>query len=69
MDTETVSAPVKKTKGKKTSRETTLHTGLNPDLLHIAGKKAVASGYVVADGFVVCKGSDMCLTETKSCQK
>jgi len=69
MDTEMVSAPVKKTKGKKTSRETTLHTVLNPDLLHIAGKKAAASGYVVADGFVVCKGSDMCLTETKSCQK
>ena len=40
----------------------------NTDLLHLAGKKASAEGYMLEDGFVVCKGSGFCEKETKSCQ-
>lgn len=40
-----------------------------PTLLHLAGKKAQAKGYLKDDGsFVVLKGSAFCSEETKSCQ-
>lgn len=40
-----------------------------PTLLHLAGKKAQAKGYLKDDGsFVVLKGSTFCTEETKSCQ-
>lgn len=40
-----------------------------PTLLHLAGKKAQAKGYLKDDGsFVVLKGSTFCSEETKSCQ-
>lgn len=40
-----------------------------PTLLHLAGKKAQAKGYLKDDGsFVVLKGSTFCMEETKSCQ-
>ncbi|MGZ1194008.1 hypothetical protein ACXO2V_09155, partial [Lactobacillus delbrueckii subsp. bulgaricus] len=39
-----------------------------PTLLHLAGKKAQAKGYLKDDGsFVVLKGSTSCSEETKSC--
>lgn len=39
-------------------------------MLHLAGKKARAEGYLNADGsIIVRKGSTFCLTETHSCQK
>lgn len=38
-------------------------------LFHLAGKKAVASGYVSDKGFVVLEGSQMCPTLRKSCSK
>ncbi len=38
-------------------------------MLHLAGKKAQAKGYLKDDGsFVVLKGSTFCAEETKSCQ-
>lgn len=37
-------------------------------LLHLAGKKAVAQGYVNDEGFVVLKGSQMSPTLRKSCR-
>lgn len=38
-------------------------------LLHLAGKKAVAHGYVSAEGFIVLKGSQMSPTLRSSCRK
>lgn len=39
------------------------------EIFHLAGKKAVASGWISDSGFTVCKGSGFCLTETKSCHE
>lgn len=75
--------PTKKTP-KKASVKTTPVKSVPPDpdpegaapstpdgaiLLHLAGKKAVAQGYVNDDGFVVLKGSHMSPTLRKSCRE
>lgn len=39
------------------------------EIYHLAGKKAVATGWISDGGFTVCKGSGFCMTETKSCHK
>lgn len=65
LDADTAGTEPKKTSYKEPEPA---HSGSH-ELLHLAGKKAQANGYIDADGFVVCKGSDFCLVETKSCQK
>ena len=54
---------------KKVTKKSSGQASENSDLLHLAGKKAKATGFIDADGFVVCKGSDFYPKETKSCQK
>ena len=56
-------------KRKAVAKEQTLplNTG-EVEILHLAGKKAVAHGYVSGDGFVVLKGSQMCANERTSCR-
>ena len=39
------------------------------EVLHLAGKKAVAHGYVSGDSFIVIKGSQMYPSERASCRK
>jgi hypothetical protein len=38
------------------------------EILHLAGKKIVATGQISGDGFIVMKGSGFSSCETKSCQ-
>ena len=38
-------------------------------ILHLAGKKAVAHGYVSGDAFIVLKGSEICPEERASCRE
>lgn len=38
------------------------------EILHLAGKKVVATGQISGDGFIVMKGSGFSSGETKSCQ-
>ena len=38
------------------------------EVLHLAGKKVVATGQISGDGFIVMKGSGFSSCETKSCQ-
>lgn len=38
-------------------------------ILHLAGKKAVAHGYVSGDAFIVLKGSEICPEECASCRE
>ena len=66
----------KKSMGKTVSDKTAIsepENGLSIPpgtiLLHLAGKKAVAQGYINDKGFVVLKGSQMSPTLRKSCRK
>lgn len=59
----------KKSAHKKKPKKFYGQTSDNSVLLHLAGKKASAYGYIDAGGFVVCKDSDFYPKETKSCQK
>lgn len=45
------------------------NSSVDAELLHLAGKKVTATGYLYEDGFVICKGSGFSSKETKSCQK
>lgn len=70
-----VFGPVKKSMSAQSSNPHSVapssgtYSANEPTLLHLAGKKAQAKGYLKDDGsFVVLKGSTFCSEETKSCQ-
>jgi hypothetical protein len=70
-----VFGPVKKSMSAQSSNPHSVapssgtYSANEPTLLHLAGKKAQAKGYLKDDGsFVVLRGSTFCSEETKSCQ-
>lgn len=69
LDTGEADTEAEKTAYKKSTSVQSKPDLEGKELLHLAGKKAQANGYISGDGFVVCKGSDFCITETNSCQK
>ena len=56
----------KKKSVEKLQPEPVVNTDI--EILHLAGKKVVATGQISGDGFIVMKGSGFSPGETKSCQ-